>query len=204
MTPPPFPLDCFFFSKIHLFWYGYTSLTGENRIPEQEYLSPAPFPVETQTAVEGEGCYQDTPPRNCHLHTAESLLGMGCLCSKLCPKRDPHNLEQGDGKGDYIAKQNVTVWEYPDDGPDGKLIAKDAKLEVKSLNNFPFLLFSVSKMKERGGKLNVGTRLAMPPNTTLSTRIMTRITKRSRGTLETCLERRQNICWGTTPIQTVS
>ena len=53
---------------------------------------------------------------------------MGCCCSKKAK-----NLEQGDGKGDFIAKQNVTVWEYHSDGPpDGKLVAKDAKLEVKS------------------------------------------------------------------------
>ena len=73
---------------------------------------------------------------------------MGCCCSKK-----GKNLEQGDGKGDFIAKQNVTVWEYHSDGPpDGKLVAKDAKLEVKSQNNFPFLRFSVSQMKERGGR----------------------------------------------------
>ena len=51
---------------------------------------------------------------------------MGCCCSKKAK-----NLEQGDGKGDFIAKQNVTVWEYHSDGPpDGKLVAKDAKLEM--------------------------------------------------------------------------
>jgi len=58
------------------------------------------------------------------LHS-EERLGMGCCCSKKAK-----NLEQGDGKGDFIAKQNVTVWEYHSDGPpDGKLVAKDAKLE---------------------------------------------------------------------------
>ena len=79
---------------------------------------------------------------------SEERLGMGCCCSKKAK-----NLEQGDGKGDFIAKQNVTVWEYHSDGPpDGKLVAKDAKLEVKSQNNFPFLRFSVSQMKELGGR----------------------------------------------------
>ena len=75
---------------------------------------------------------------------------MGCCGSK---GKDPESLEQGDGKGDFIAKQNVTVWEYHNDAPpDGKMVAKDAKLEVKPLNNFPFLLFSVSRTKERGGR----------------------------------------------------
>ena len=49
---------------------------------------------------------------------------MGCCCSKV-------DLELGDGKGDFIAKQNVTVWEYhPEDGPNGNKVAKDARLEV--------------------------------------------------------------------------
>ena len=104
---------------------------------------------------------------------------MGCCSSKK-------DLEQGDGKGDFIAKQDVTVWEYHNDGPpDGKLVAKDAKLEVKSQNNFPFLLFSVSKTKELGGRCNVETRLATQPSTTSSTRTLTRITKRNRGSLGT-------------------
>jgi len=48
---------------------------------------------------------------------------MGGCCSKKV------DLELGDGKGDFIAKQNVTVWEYPDDGPNGNKVAKDARLE---------------------------------------------------------------------------
>ena len=75
---------------------------------------------------------------------------MGCCGSK---EKDLASLVQGDGKGDFIAKQNVTIWEYHNDGPlDGKMVAKDAKLEVKSLNNFPFLLTSVFRTKERGGR----------------------------------------------------
>ena len=75
---------------------------------------------------------------------------MGCCGSK---EKDVASLDQADGKGDFIAKQNVIVWEYHNDGPpDGKMVAKDAKLEVKSLNNFPFLLTSVFRTKERGGR----------------------------------------------------
>ena len=40
-------------------------------------------------------------------------------------------LEKGNGFGDYIAKQNVTLWEYHDNVPKGKLVAGDARLEVK-------------------------------------------------------------------------
>ena len=58
--------------------------------------------------------------------TLRDCLGMGCCCSKN--KGEP---EKGDDSGDYIAKQNVTVWEYHDNVPEGKLVAGEARLEVK-------------------------------------------------------------------------
>merc|ERR1711953_1226082 len=57
--------------------------------------------------------------------TLRDCLGMGCCCSK--DKGEP---EKGDDSGDYIAKQNVTVWEYHDNVPEGKLVAGEARLEL--------------------------------------------------------------------------
>ena len=56
--------------------------------------------------------------------------------SRLIASKQNELFHNGDGFGDFISKQNITLWEYPNDRPEGKPITGGARLDVRLMITF--------------------------------------------------------------------
>ena len=112
---------------------------------------------------------------------------MGCVSSKTLDEDGRVEI----ATGDYIAKQDVTIWSYSENGNlSSSTIPENSRVEVRRVNEEKSeddkkIFFCSWSMKiQSGGRLKVDGRKDSLRNITLPTKMPRRNTRGSRGTLE--------------------